>query len=63
MHGNSCKYLNPKVGDFYIFRANHQHCVMPFKTKKPNEIRRSMSFNIHLKSKEPGKPVGKGVDV
>ena len=22
-----------------------------------------MSFNIHLKSKEPGKPVGKGVDV
>ena len=46
MHGNSCKYLNPKVGDFYIFRANHQHCVMPFKTKKPNEIRRSMSFNF-----------------
>ena len=46
MHCNSCKYLNPKVGDFYIFRANHQHCVMPFKTKKPNEIRRSMSFNF-----------------
>ena len=46
MHGNACKYLTPKVGDFYIFRADHQHCVMPFKTKKPNEIRRSMSFNF-----------------
>jgi len=39
-------WMEPKVGDFYIFEAKHQHCVMPFKTKKPNEIRRSMSFNF-----------------
>jgi hypothetical protein len=38
----------PVVGDFYIFRADHQHCVMPFKVKKKGEIRRSMSFNFIL---------------
>ncbi|HCY80576.1 MAG TPA: hypothetical protein DHV22_02705 [Xanthomarina gelatinilytica] len=36
----------PKVGDFYIFEAIHTHCVMPFKTKNKNDIRRSMSFNF-----------------
>jgi len=41
-------YLEPKVGDFYIFQAEHQHCVMPFKTKGKNDIRRSMSFNFLL---------------
>jgi hypothetical protein len=46
MNQNICKYVTPKVGDFYIFRADHQHCVMPFKTKKSGEIRRSMSFNF-----------------
>ncbi len=45
--GRSCKYLKPKVGDFYLFEADHQHAVMPFKTKN-NEIRRSMSFNFIL---------------
>ena len=39
----------PKVGDFYIFSASHQHCVMPFKTKKLKEVRRSMSFNFIVK--------------
>ena len=43
---NRCQHFEPKVGDFYIFNANHQHFVMPFKTKKPKEIRRSMSFNF-----------------
>ena len=47
--GISCEYYDPIVGDFYIFSANHMHCVLPFKTKKPNEIRRSMSFNFIIK--------------
>ena len=38
--------IKPKVGDFYIFQADHQHSVMPFKTKEPGKIRRSMSFNF-----------------
>ena len=36
----------PEVGDFYIFEAKHMHCVMPFKVKEKNKIRRSMSFNF-----------------
>ena len=44
--GTSCKWMEPKVGDFYIFEAGHQHCVMPFKVKQKGEIRRSMSFNF-----------------
>ena len=44
--GINGSYMSPKVGDFYIFQADHQHCVLPFKTKKPGEIRRSMSFNF-----------------
>ncbi len=43
---NNCTWMIPKVGDFYIFEAKHQHCVMPFKTKIKGEIRRSMSFNF-----------------
>jgi len=46
--GEELIWVQPKVGDFYVFRADHVHCVMPFKTKKPNEIRRSMSFNFVL---------------
>jgi hypothetical protein len=46
MGGNTTYYVTPKVGDFYIFHARHQHCVMPFKTKTENETRRSMSFNF-----------------
>ena len=41
------------VGDFYIFQANHMHCVMPFKLKNKNDVRRSMSFNfIEKREKE-----------
>ena len=50
---NSCEYCTPYVGDLYIFQADHQHCVMPFKTKNPNEIRRSMSFNFQSIDKPP----------
>jgi len=46
--GEELIWAQPKVGDFYVFRADHVHCVMPFKTKKPNEVRRSMSFNFVL---------------
>ena len=38
--------MEPKVGEFYIFEAKHQHCVMPFKVKNKGDIRRSMSFNF-----------------
>ena len=43
------EWVRPKPGDFYIFEARHQHCVMPFKTKIKGEIRRSMSFNFIIK--------------
>ena len=46
MGGNTTYYITPKVGDFYIFHARHQHCVMPFKTKDSKGTRRSMSFNF-----------------
>ena len=44
--GTSCTWFEPEVGHFYIFEAQHQHCVMPFKTKIKGEVRRSMSFNF-----------------
>ena len=52
MGGNTTYYVTPKVGDFYIFHARHQHCVMPFKTKDPKAVRRSMSFNFIVKKEE-----------
>ena len=52
MGGNTTYYVAPKVGDFYIFHARHQHCVMPFKTKDPKAVRRSMSFNFIVNDKE-----------
>ena len=39
-------WQTPKVGDFYLFQANQQHTVYPFKTKTKEDIRRSMSFNL-----------------
>ena len=44
--GTTCTWFTPEVGDFYIFEAGHQHCVMPFKVKQKGEVRRSMSFNF-----------------
>jgi hypothetical protein len=44
--GISSTWMVPEVGQFYIFEARHQHCVMPFKVKNKGEIRRSMSFNF-----------------
>lgn len=47
--GSGSSWKIPKVGDFYIFQADHQHFVMPFKTEKPTDVRRSMSFNFIIK--------------
>ena len=44
--GIGTTWVEPQLGEFYIFEARHQHCVMPFKTKIKGEIRRSMSFNF-----------------
>jgi hypothetical protein len=48
--GISTLWKEPKVGEFYIFEAKHQHCVMPFKTKIKGDVRRSMSFNFVSKN-------------
>lgn len=47
--GVQTEWMEPRVGDFYIFSAAHQHCVVPFKTRTKKEVRRSMSFNFILK--------------
>lgn len=39
-------WITPEVGDFYLFQADQQHTVYPFKTKIKGEVRRSMSFNL-----------------
>ena len=52
--------VKPQLGDLYLFPSWLAHQVYPFRSKGE---RRSMAFNIHLRSKEPGKSVGKGVDV
>ena len=41
-----CPGNSIEVNDFYVFKADHQHAVMPFKTKVKGDIRRSMSFNF-----------------
>ena len=49
----------PKVGDFYIFQADHMHCVHPFKTQDPNGIRRSMPINFVINNSLQGKEIKK----
>ena len=51
-NGEQVLDFTPKVGDFFIFQANHMHTVNPFKTKNAGEIRRSMSFNFIIKEKK-----------
>lgn len=41
-----------KTGDFYVFNADHQHMVYPFKTDPPGQIRRTMSFNYTAEPKD-----------
>ena len=49
----------PQIGDLYIFPSWLSHQVYPFRSEGE---RRSMAFNIHLRSKVPGQDVGKGID-
>ena len=49
----------PQIGDLYIFPSWLSHQVYPFRSEGE---RRSMAFNIHLRSKVPGADVGKGID-
>ena len=44
------QWIFPQVGNFYIFEACHSHSVMPFKTVRKTDIRRSMSFNFTEKN-------------
>jgi len=46
--GENTLTVEPKVGDFYIFGAGHQHFVMPLQLEDKNEIRRSLSFNYKI---------------
>jgi len=48
--------VKPKVGDLYIFPSWLAHQVYPFRCEGE---RRSMSFNVHLSTKDPVK----GIDV
>mgnify|MGYP003120223683 FL=1 len=41
----------PEVGSIFLFPAWLSHGVYPFRTL--NEERRSVSFNLHLKRKQP----------
>ena len=43
-------WITPEVGDFYLFQADQQHTVYPFKTKIKVEVRRSMSFNLIIET-------------
>ena len=49
----------PQIGDLYIFPSWLSHQVYPFRSEGE---RRSMAFNIHLRSKVLGADVGKGID-
>tara|TARA_A100000172_G_scaffold51795_1_gene32635 strand:+ start:825 stop:1496 length:672 start_codon:yes stop_codon:yes gene_type:complete len=55
-HSWMCK---PIIGDLYLFPSWLLHQVYPFRSEGE---RRSMAFNIHLRSKVPGTDVGKGID-
>ena len=49
----------PEVGNFYIFQADHLHCVYPFKTKNPKDIRRSMPINFVINDTVRGEEIKK----
>ena len=53
----TCEDFIPEVGDFYIFKADHMHCVYPFKTKDPTDIRRSMPINFVINNSVIGEKI------
>ena len=58
-NGTASESFLPEAGEFYIFQADHMHCVNPFKTKDPNDIRRSMPLNFTINNTIVGTPVEK----
>ena len=56
-HAITSESLTPQVGDFYIFQADHMHCVNPFKTKNPNDVRRSMPLNFIINNSVRGETI------
>jgi len=44
--------FTPKAGDMYIFAANQQHMVWPYRSKDPHDSRISMSFNADVTTEE-----------
>ena len=56
-NGTASESFLPEEGEFYIFQADHMHCVNPFKTKDPNDIRRSMPLNFIINNTIIGKEV------
>ena len=56
-NATSLESFAPEVGDFYIFQADHMHCVNPFKTKNPNDVRRSMPLNFIINNSVRGETI------
>ena len=44
--------ISPQVGDFYIFGANQQHSVNPYRCEEGDTERRSVSFNAIFSSEK-----------
>ena len=44
--------IQPRVGDFYIFSSEQQHCVYPFRTSDGMGERRSVSYNAIFTTKK-----------
>jgi len=49
--GKPSFWIQPEVGDFFIFPASQQHQVYPFRTPDGKGERRSISFNASFSSK------------
>ncbi len=46
--GRGTLEVRPQVGDIFIFTADQQHCVYPFRTQGEKGERRSISFNAQF---------------
>lgn len=44
--------FNPKAGDMYVFPALQHHCVWPYRSKDPDDLRVSISFNADFIGKD-----------
>ena len=55
----SSESFTPEPGDFYIFQADHMHCVYPFKTNDQDNIRRSMPINFVINNSLQGEIIKK----